>query len=113
MIDEVFKTATNDAKGEDEIKRLSRKLGLSEFESVVDFRTRNASSSFMNSSCPSLVAVVVVTIAFFVHGCEKALFAFSFLLSHLPFSCCFLLVVSPEANLVRVRVVASTANNPF
>lgn len=49
MIDEVFKTATNDAKGEDEDKRVSRKLSLSEFESVVDFRSRNASSSFMKA----------------------------------------------------------------
>ncbi|KAE9521889.1 hypothetical protein AGLY_017696 [Aphis glycines] len=49
VIDEVFKIATNDAKGEDEVKRVSRKLGYSEFESVVDFRSRNASSSFMKA----------------------------------------------------------------
>jgi hypothetical protein len=48
VFDEVFKTATNDAKGEDEIKIVSQKLGLSEFESVVDFRLRNA-SSFMKA----------------------------------------------------------------
>jgi hypothetical protein len=49
VLDEVFKTATNDAKGEDEVKIVSWKLGLSEFESVVDFRLRNASSSFMKA----------------------------------------------------------------
>jgi len=49
VIDEVFKIATNDTKGEDEVKRVSRKLSLSEFESVVDFRSRNASSTFMKA----------------------------------------------------------------
>ncbi|KAL4122948.1 hypothetical protein QTP88_015189 [Uroleucon formosanum] len=49
VIDEVFKVATNDAKGEDEVKRVSRTLGFSEFESVVDFRSRNVFSSFMKA----------------------------------------------------------------
>jgi hypothetical protein len=33
VIYDVFKAATNDAKGEDEVKRVWQKLGLSEFES--------------------------------------------------------------------------------
>ncbi|KAL4104267.1 hypothetical protein QTP88_019576 [Uroleucon formosanum] len=41
--------ATNDAKGEDEVKRVSRTLGFSELESVVDFRSRNVFSSFMKA----------------------------------------------------------------
>jgi hypothetical protein len=49
VFDEVFKTTINDAKGEDEVKIVSRKLGLSEFESAVDFRLRNALSSFMKA----------------------------------------------------------------
>jgi hypothetical protein len=49
VFDGVFKTATNDAKGEDEVKIVSRKLGVSKFESVVDFRLRNALSSFMKA----------------------------------------------------------------
>ncbi|XP_060842821.1 E3 SUMO-protein ligase KIAA1586-like [Rhopalosiphum padi] len=49
VIDEVFKVAINDAKGEDEVKRVSRTLGFSKFESVVDFRSRNVFSSFMKA----------------------------------------------------------------
>lgn len=49
MIDEVFETETDDAKGEEEVKKVSRKLGLSEFESIVDFRSRNASSDFIKT----------------------------------------------------------------
>jgi hypothetical protein len=47
VIDDVYKIATNDVKGENEVKRVSRKLGLSEFESVLDFYSINAFSSFM------------------------------------------------------------------
>lgn len=49
MIDKVFKVATNDVKGEDEVKRVSRSLGFSEFENVVDFRSRNVFSNFMKA----------------------------------------------------------------
>lgn len=45
----MFKRVTNDSKAGDEVKRVSRKLDLSEFESIVDFRLRNASSSFMKA----------------------------------------------------------------
>lgn len=45
----MFKTETDDAKGEEEVKKVSRKLGLSEFESIVDFRSRNASSDFIKT----------------------------------------------------------------
>lgn len=45
----MFKRVTNDSKAGDEVKRVSRKLDLSEFESIVDFRLRNVSSSFMKA----------------------------------------------------------------
>lgn len=45
----MFKIATNDAKGEDEVKRVLRTLGFSEFESVVETRSRNVFSSFIKS----------------------------------------------------------------
>ncbi|XP_050443891.1 uncharacterized protein LOC126847627 [Adelges cooleyi] len=49
VIDEVFKTETDDARGEDEVKRVACRFGLSEFESVIDFRTRNAYSSLIKT----------------------------------------------------------------
>lgn len=49
MIDEIFKTVTDDARGEDEVKRVTRRFGLSEFESIIDFRTRNAYSSLIKT----------------------------------------------------------------
>lgn len=47
MINEVFKTVTDDAMGEGEVKRVSRQLGLPEFESLVDFRTKKTTSNFI------------------------------------------------------------------
>lgn len=47
MIDEVFKTVTDDATGEGEVKRVSRQLGLPELEFLVDFRTKNTTSNFI------------------------------------------------------------------
>lgn len=47
MVDEVFKTVSDDAKGENEVKRVACRFGLPEFESIVDFRSRNASSTLL------------------------------------------------------------------
>lgn len=47
VIDELLKTEIDDARGEDEVRRVTRRFGLSEFESLVDFRTRNESFSLI------------------------------------------------------------------
>lgn len=43
--EEMLETETDDVKGKNEVKTVTRKFGLSEFESLVDFRTRNDYSS--------------------------------------------------------------------
>jgi len=49
-IETVFKTETDNAGGEDEVwKTDTRRFGLSEFESFVDYRTRNDSSNLINT----------------------------------------------------------------
>ncbi|KAF0750056.1 E3 SUMO-protein ligase KIAA1586-like [Aphis craccivora] len=50
VIGEVFKTETDDDRGEEEVNRVSRRFGLSEFESLVNFRSRNASSDLIKRS---------------------------------------------------------------
>lgn len=42
MIGEIFKTETNDTSGKDEFKKIIRKFGLSEFESLVDRRNNSS-----------------------------------------------------------------------
>ena len=49
VIEEVFKIETDDIRGEEEVKRVSRRFELSEFESLVNFRTRNASSDLIKT----------------------------------------------------------------
>lgn len=47
--EEVFKKETDDDRGEEEVKRVSRRFGLSEFEILVNFRSRNASSDLIKT----------------------------------------------------------------
>jgi len=48
-VEEVLKTETDGARGGDEVGRMTRRLGLSEFESSVDTRTRNDSINLINT----------------------------------------------------------------
>jgi len=49
VMKEVFKTETDDARGEDEVSRWTRRFGLSEFESLIDFCTKNDSSNLIKT----------------------------------------------------------------
>lgn len=41
MIHELLETEINDVRGEDEVRRVTQKFGLSEFKSLIDFHTWN------------------------------------------------------------------------
>jgi len=49
VMNDVFKTETDDVRGEDEVRRVTRRFGLSEFESLIRFRTRNDPSNLIKT----------------------------------------------------------------